>query len=128
MRKRVQSGSPFESRIGFSRAVRIGKIVAISGTAPIALDGTVACPGDVYGQTRRCLEIIAAAVADSGLSLEAIIRTRIMMIDISQWEAAARAHGEFFATIRPASTFVEVKGFINQEWLVEVEADCVAEN
>jgi enamine deaminase RidA (YjgF/YER057c/UK114 family) len=124
----VQSGSPFESRIGFSRAVRIGKIVAISGTAPIALDGTVACPGDVYGQTRRCLEIIAAAVADSGLSLEAIIRTRIMMIDISQWEAAARAHGEFFATIRPASTFVEVKGFINQEWLVEVEADCVAEN
>jgi enamine deaminase RidA (YjgF/YER057c/UK114 family) len=127
MRKLVPSGSPFEPRIGFSRAVRVGQIVAVSGTAPIALDGTVACPGDVYGQTRRCLDIIAKAVADSGLSLESIVRTRIMLTDISQWEAAARAHGEYFATIRPASTFIEVKGFINPEWLVEVEADCVAE-
>jgi len=65
MRKLVPSGSPFEPRIGFSRAVRVGQIVAVSGTAPIALDGTVACPGDVYGQTRRCLDIIANAVADS---------------------------------------------------------------
>jgi enamine deaminase RidA (YjgF/YER057c/UK114 family) len=127
MRKLVPSGSPFEPRIGFSRAVRVGQIVAVSGTAPIALDGTVACPGDVYGQTRRCLDIIANAVADSGLSLESIVRTRIMLTDISQWEAAARAHSEFFATVRPASTFIEVKGFINPEWLVEVEADCVAE-
>ncbi|HZQ51328.1 MAG TPA: RidA family protein [Bryobacteraceae bacterium] len=127
MRKLVASGSPFESRIGFSRAVRVGQIVAVSGTAPIAPDGTVACPGDVYGQTCRCLDIIARAVADSGLSLESIVRTRIMLTDISQWEAAARAHGEYFATIRPASTFIEVKGFINPEWLVEVEADCVAE-
>jgi enamine deaminase RidA (YjgF/YER057c/UK114 family) len=127
MRKLVPSGSPFESRIGFSRAVRVGQIVAVSGTAPIAPDGTVACPGDVYCQTRRCLDIIAQAVAASGLSLETIVRTRIMLTDISQWEAAARAHGEFFATVRPACTFIEVKGFINPEWLVEVEADCVAE-
>jgi enamine deaminase RidA (YjgF/YER057c/UK114 family) len=128
MRKLVSSVSPFESRIGFSRAVRVGPIVAVSGTAPIAPDGTVACPGDVYGQTRRCLEIIAAAIADSGLSLEAVVRTRIMLTDILQWEAAARAHGEFFAAVRPANTFVEVKGFIRPEWLVEVEADCVAES
>jgi enamine deaminase RidA (YjgF/YER057c/UK114 family) len=128
MRKLVSSGSPFESRIGFSRAVRVGQIVAVSGTAPIAADGTVACPGDVYGQTRRCLEIIAQAVTEAGLSLETIVRTRIMLTDISQWEAAARAHGEFFAAVRPASTFVEVKRFINSEWLVEVEADCVAES
>jgi enamine deaminase RidA (YjgF/YER057c/UK114 family) len=127
MRKIIPSASPFESRIGFSRAVRVGQIVAVSGTAPIAPDGTVACPGDIYGQTRRCLDIIAQAVADSGLSLENVIRTRIMLTEISQWEAAARAHAEFFAAIRPASTFIEVKRFINPEWLVEVEADCVGE-
>jgi enamine deaminase RidA (YjgF/YER057c/UK114 family) len=127
MRKLVSSGSPFESRIGFSRAVRVGQIVAVAGTAPIAPDGSVACPRDVYGQTRRCLDIIADAVADSGLSLENVVRTRIMLTDISQWEAAARAHGEFFTAVRPASTFIEVNGFIHPEWLVEVEADCVAE-
>ena len=127
MRKLVSSGSPFEPRIGFSRAVRVGKIVAVSGTAPIAPGGGVACPGDVYGQTKRCLEIVAQAIADAGLSLESVIRTRVMLTDISQWEAAARAHGEFFATVKPANTFVEVKGFINREWLVEIEADCVAD-
>ena len=124
MRKLVSSKSPLEPRIGFSRAVRVGRIVAVSGTAPFATDGSVACPGDVYGQTRRCLEIIAEAVVDAGLSLDTVVRTRIMLTDISQWEAAARAHGEF-AAIRPATTFVEVKGFINREWLVEVEVDCV---
>src|SRR5579864_3442777 len=127
MRKLVSSGSPFEPRIGFSRAVRVGQFVAVSGTAPIAADGGVACPGDVYGQTRRCLEIIGDAVVDAGLSLDTVVRTRIMLTDVSQWEAAARAHGEFFAAIRPATTFVEVPGFINREWLVEVEADCVAD-
>jgi enamine deaminase RidA (YjgF/YER057c/UK114 family) len=127
MRKLVSSGSPFEPRIGFSRVVRVGRIAAVSGTAPIARDGGVAAPGDVYGQTKRCLEIIAQAVADAGLSLDTVIRTRVMLTDISRWEAAARAHGEFFAGIKPANTFVEVKGFINRDWLVEVEADCVAE-
>ena len=79
------------------------------------------------GQTRRCLEIIAEAVVDAGLSFDTVVRTRIMLTDVSQWEAAARAHDEFFAAIRPATTFVEVKGFINREWLVEVEVDCVAD-
>jgi len=127
MRKLISSPSPLEPRIGFSRAVRVGQIVAVSGTAPIAEDGRVPCPGDVYGQTRRCFEIIANAVADAGLSLDTVVRTRIMLTDVSQWEAAARAHGEFFAAIRPAITFVEVQGFIDREWLVEVEADCVAD-
>jgi enamine deaminase RidA (YjgF/YER057c/UK114 family) len=126
-RKLVSSGSPFEPRIGFSRAVRVGQFVAVSGTAPIARDGGVASPGDVYGQTKRCLEIIAQAVTDAGLSLPSVIRTRVMLTDITHWEAAARAHGEFFADIKPANTFVEVKGFINRQWLVEIEADCVAE-
>jgi enamine deaminase RidA (YjgF/YER057c/UK114 family) len=127
MRKLVSSGSPFESKIGFSRAVRVGPFVAVSGTAPIAPGGGVAAAGDVYGQTRRCLEIIAQAVADAGLSMSSVVRTRVMLTDISRWEEAARAHGEFFSTIRPACTFVEVKGLINPEWLVELEADCVAD-
>jgi len=105
MRKLVPSGSLFESRIGFSRAVRVGQIVAVSGTAPIAPDGTIACSGDVYGQTRRCLDIIAEAVANSGLSLETIVRTRIMLTDISQWEAAARAHAEFSLHLGPPALY-----------------------
>jgi enamine deaminase RidA (YjgF/YER057c/UK114 family) len=127
MRKLVSSGSPFEPKIGFSRAVRVGPHVAVSGTAPIAPDGGVAAPGDVYGQTRRCLEIIAQAIAEAGLGLESVIRTRVMLTDISRWPEAARAHGEVFGSIKPASTFVEVKGLIDRGWLVEVEADCVAE-
>jgi len=105
----------------------VGAFVAVSGTAPIAPGGGVASPGDVYGQTRRCLEIIAQAVADAGLSLNSVVRTRVMLTDISRWQEAARAHGEFFSAIRPACTFVEVKGLINPEWLVELEADCVAD-
>ncbi len=127
MRKLVSSGSPLEPVIGFSRAVRVGPFVAISGTAPIAPEGGVAAVGDVYGQTKRCLEIIAQAVADAGLSLSSVIRTRVMLTDISLWEDAARAHGEAFSEVKPACTFVEVKGLINAEWLVEIEADCVAE-
>ena len=128
MRKLVSSGSPFEPKIGFSRAVRVGPFVAVSGTAPVAPDGGVAAPGDVYGQTRRCLEIIAQAVADAGLSMGSVVRTRVMLTDISRWEEAARAHGEFFSTIRPACTFVEVKGLIDPQWLVEMEVDCFDES
>jgi enamine deaminase RidA (YjgF/YER057c/UK114 family) len=128
MRKLVTSGSPFEPRIGFSRAVRVGPFVAVSGTAPIAPDGTVAAPGDVYGQTKRCLEIIAQAVREAGLTLDDVIRTRVMLTDISRWQEAARAHGEMFSGVRPASTFVEVKGLIDRGWLVEIEADCVTDS
>ena len=127
LRKLVSSASPLESSIGFSRAVRVGPWVVVAGTAPIAVGGGVACPGDVYGQTIRCLEIVQQAVADSGLSLNSVVRTRVMLIDISRWQEAARAHGEFFAAIKPACTFIEVKGFIDREWLVEIETDCIAE-
>jgi len=128
MRKLISSGSPFEPKIGFSRAVRIGPFVAIAGTAPVAPDGGVAAPGDMYGQTKRCLEIIAQAIASAGLGLDSVIRTRVMLTDMSRWEEAARAHGEMFSGIKPASTFVEVKGLVRREWLVEIEADCVAES
>jgi enamine deaminase RidA (YjgF/YER057c/UK114 family) len=125
MRKLVSSASPFEPKIGFSRAVRIGRTLAVSGTAPINPDGAVAAPGDLYGQTKRCLEIIAQAIGKAGLGLDSVIRTRVMLTDISRWEEAARAHGEVFGEIKPASTFVEVKGLIDKAWLVEIEADCV---
>jgi enamine deaminase RidA (YjgF/YER057c/UK114 family) len=126
MRTLISSGSAFEPKIGFSRAVRVGNQLAVAGTAPIAADGSVATPGDAYGQTRRCLEIIAAAIAEAGFSLDSVIRTRVMLTDITRWEDAARAHGEVFGQIRPACTFLEVSALINPEWLVEIEADCVA--
>ncbi|MBN1264146.1 MAG: RidA family protein [Anaerolineales bacterium] len=124
-RKNVSSGSPMEEPIGFSRAVRTGSIIAVSGTAAIAPDGSTAFPGDVYGQTRYCLQIIKTAIEKAGGYLQDVVRTRVMVRDISLWEEAAKAHGEFFSTIRPACTFVEVKGFIGPDWLVEIEADCV---
>jgi enamine deaminase RidA (YjgF/YER057c/UK114 family) len=121
----ISSGSEFEKPIGFSRAVRIGNIISVAGTAPIAEDGTTYHPGDLYSQTKRCIEIMKRAVNDSGGNLENVIRTRIFLKDISEWKKAAKAHGEYFSEIRPACSFIEVKGFIKDDWLVETEADCV---
>lgn len=127
MRKNISSGSPYEPKIGFSRAVRIGNIISVAGTAPIAEDGSVAAVGDVYGQTKRCLEIIQQAIESAGGKLENVIRTRVMLVNMETWEESARAHGEFFSEIRPVTTFVEVSRFVNPDWLVELEADCVVE-
>jgi enamine deaminase RidA (YjgF/YER057c/UK114 family) len=121
----ISSGSKYEKPIGFSRAVRIGSIISVSGTAPIATDGTTHSPNDLYNQTKRCLEIMEKAIIEAGGQLENVIRTRFFLRDISDWEKAAKAHGEYFSEIRPASTFVEVKGFIKDDWLIETEADCV---
>ncbi|MFX0208937.1 MAG: RidA family protein [Candidatus Hodarchaeota archaeon] len=121
----VSSGSPFEEPIGFSRAVRIGNIIAVSGTAPIKPDGTTFGLDETYQQTKYCIEIMKRAIEEAGGHIENIIRTRIFLKDISKWKEAAKAHGEFFSNIRPASSFIEVKGFVNEEWLVETEADCV---
>ncbi|MFC3032916.1 RidA family protein [Pseudoalteromonas fenneropenaei] len=121
----MSSGSPLEAPIGFSRACRVGNHIAIAGTAPIK-DGQTAYPGDVYLQTRHCLEISMKALADAGGQAKDVVRTRIMLTDIKRWEEAAKAHGEFFADIRPVCTFVEVSGFINPEWLVETEVDAIA--
>ena len=127
-RRQVSSGSPFEAEIGFSRAVRAGNLIFVAGTAPIAAGGGTAAKGNVYGQTRRCLEIAVAAVEKAGGLAGDIVRTRIMMVDIAQWREAARAHGEYFRDIRPACTFVQVSRFIDPDWLVEIEADaCVLE-
>ncbi|NEZ67218.1 RidA family protein [Leptolyngbyaceae cyanobacterium CCMR0082] len=124
-RKNVSSGSPMEKPIGFSRAVRIANLISIAGTAPIGDNGSTACLGDVYGQTYCCLSIIHKAIQDAGGKLSDVIRTRVMLTDISRWEEAAKAHGEFFSEICPACTFVEVSRFIKEDWLVEIEVDCV---
>ena len=124
-RKLVSSGSYLEPEIGFSRAVRIGNTVAVAGTAPIAAGGGTDGVGDVYRQTVRCLEIIRAALAEAGASMDDVIRTRVMLTDISHWKDAARAHGEVFSSIRPVCTVVEVSGFVDPDWLVELEVDAV---
>jgi enamine deaminase RidA (YjgF/YER057c/UK114 family) len=114
-----------EGPIGFSRACRIGNIIAVAGTAAIGPDGQTVGVNDVYEQTKYCIEIMKRAIEQAGGSIQNVVRTRVMLVDVSTWREAARAHGEFFSDIRPACTFVEVKGFINKEWLVETEADCV---
>ncbi len=124
-RKLVSSGSPYESLIGFSRAVRVGRIIAVGGTAPIGADGKTAGAGDPAAQTRRCFEIIEEALKEAGASLENVIRTRIFLTDMSHWEAIGRVHGEVFGEIRPASTIVQVTSLIDPDWLVEIEADAV---
>lgn len=125
-RRSVSSNSPLEPEIGFARAVRIGDVVAVSGTAPIGEDGKTIAVGDVAGQTRACFGIAQKALEGLGLSLADVIRTRIMLTDISNWKDAACIHGEFFSEVRPACTFVEVSGFVDKDWLVEIEADAIA--
>lgn len=124
-RKLVSSHSPLEPKIGFSRAVRSGRHVAVAGTAPIGPDGRAACPGDVYAQTKVCFEIARQAIEEAGARLEDVVRTRVLLTDMERWQEAAKAHGEIFGKIRPACSFIGVARFVDPEWLVEVELDCV---
>lgn len=124
-RKTASSGTRFETRIGFSRAMRVGDQVAVSASAAIGEDGATVGVGDMYAQTVRCLDVAERALAQVGASIDDVVRTRVMLTDMSQWEAAARAHGERVGDVRPASTFVEVSGFIDPDWLVEIEVDAV---
>jgi enamine deaminase RidA (YjgF/YER057c/UK114 family) len=124
-RKLVSSGSPFEPTIGFSRAVRVGPHIAVSGTAPISSTGGTASLGDLYGQTMRCLEIIEKAVNDAGGKREHVVRTRMFLKDMDRWQDAGRAHGEFFKDIRPASTMIQIVQAIDPSWLIEIEADAI---
>jgi enamine deaminase RidA (YjgF/YER057c/UK114 family) len=122
-RLNVSSGSPFEPRIGISRAVRLGPIVAVAGTAPLGPDGCTVARGDAGAQARRCLEIIGTALEKAGASLGDVVRTRILLTRIEDWEAVALAHGEVFRDIRPVNTIMQVSRFIDPDWLVEIEAD-----
>lgn len=121
----VSSGSYLEPVIGFSRAVRVGNIIVVGGTAPIRAEGGTDAIGDVYGQTRRCLEIVEKAIRDAGGTLANVTRTRIILTDIALWKDAARAHAEAFGAIRPVTTLMQVSAFVDPDWLVEIEAEAV---
>src|SRR5215475_3648790 len=127
MRKLILSGSPYEANVGFSRAVRVGALVAVAGTAPIGPDGSTV-GGNAAAQAHRCLEIIATALEAAGASLRYVVRTRILLTRIEDWSAVARVHGEYLGSIRPAITVVEIAGFIDPDWLVEIEADAVVDD
>jgi len=123
-RHNISTGTPWESHVGYSRAVKIGQIVEVSGTVAIK-DGKVVGKGDPYIQTRRILEIIEDVLKKAGCELKNVIRTRIFVTDISQWEEIGRAHGEAFRNIRPATSMVEVNALINPDYLVEIEATAI---
>lgn len=123
-KKRISSGSPWEPIVGYSRAVKAGNLIEVSGTTAV-LDGVVQCKGDLYGQTLRCLEIIEQALISTGSSMSDVIRTRIYVTDISRWEEAAKAHAQYFKDVRPATTMVEVSKLIDPDMLVEVEATAI---
>jgi enamine deaminase RidA (YjgF/YER057c/UK114 family) len=124
-RQNVSSGSPYEPILGLSRAVRIGNVIAVAGTAPIGADGATAAPGDAAGQARRCFEIIETALGKLDAGFADVIRTRILLRHIEDWQAVARVHGEIFKDIRPANTVMQVGRFVDPEWLVEIEVDAV---
>ena len=123
----VPSTSPYAPVIGFSRAVRVGNHVSVGGTAPIDSEGRTVGIGDPGLQVRQCLETIETALNQAGASLEDVVRTRMLLTRISDWEAIAEVRGEYFRNIRPVDTVMEVSRFINPDWLVEVEVDAVIE-
>jgi enamine deaminase RidA (YjgF/YER057c/UK114 family) len=122
MRRNYGTGRPMEARIGFSRAVRWGNVIEVSGTAPTAADGSVIAPGDAYAQARACFEIIERALHELGGRLDDVVRTRMFLTNADDWEAVGRAHGEVFREVRPAATMVEIRRLLHPDWLVEIEA------
>ena len=124
-RRRVSSNSPYEPLIGFSRAVRVGDTVYVSGTVAWGPDGQLVGQGDVYLQAKQTIANIQAALQEAGATLKDVVRTRIYLTDISRWEEAARAHREAFADVRPAASMIEVSRLADPEMLVEIEAIAV---
>jgi len=122
----VSSGAPWENLVGYSRAVRVGNIIEVSGTAPV-IDGKTYSPGNAYEQAKCCIQIIEKALKQAGADLHDVIRTRMFVTDISKWEEFGKAHGEFFGNIKPATSMVEVKSLISPDMLIEIEATAIVE-
>ena len=124
-RSNSAGGAPWEPIVGYSRAVKVGNLVFVSGTTATDAGGAIVGAGDAYAQARQAIANIGAALARAGASLDDVVRTRVYVVDIAQWEAVGRAHGEAFARIRPACSMVEVSRLIAPEILVEIEADAL---
>jgi enamine deaminase RidA (YjgF/YER057c/UK114 family) len=127
VRQKISSGAPWESIVGYSRAVRVGPHVWVAGTTAAGADGTVVGAGDAYAQAADILRKIGVALAEAGATMNDVVRSRIFVTDIARFDEVARAHGEVFGEIRPAATLVEVSAFVSPEMLVEIEVDAYVE-